>query len=243
VLALLLVAASLGLSNFGAAIGLGMAGVDAGVRIRAGLVFGVFETGMPILGLVLGHGIARTLGHATQWLAAGLLIATGCYMALLAGRGLAGARAGRSFAGRRAGRGLTGRGSAGRGFAERRFAGRRAGRGHPAAGAGRKQPASRAGRGHPARWADRGDPAPRTGRVLVTGLAVSADNLVAGFALGTYHVGIAVAAITIGAVSVALSLLGLELGDRVGAKIAERGELLGGLVLAGVGIAIAAGVL
>jgi putative Mn2+ efflux pump MntP len=191
-LALLLVAASLGLSNFGAAIGLGMTGVDAGVRARVGLVFGVFEAGMPILGLALGHGIARALGHATHWLAAGLLIATGCYMALQSRGGPGGARAGRRCAARRT---------------------------------------------------ERGDPAPRTGRVLVTGLAVSADNLVAGFALGTYHAGIAVAALTIGAVSVALSMLGLELGDRAGAKIAHRGELLGGLVLGGVGVAIAAGVL
>ena len=37
--------------------------------------------------------------------------------------------------------------------------------------------------------------------------------------------------ITIGTVSVTLSLIGLELGDRIGTKTGERGELLGGLVL------------
>ena len=47
----------------------------------------------------------------------------------------------------------------------------------------------------------------------------------------------------IGAVSVALSLVGLELGSRLGAKTGERGELIGGLVLIGVGAAIAAGAL
>jgi manganese efflux pump family protein len=45
------------------------------------------------------------------------------------------------------------------------------------------------------------------------------------------------------AVSVTLSLIGLELGDRLGTKTGERGELLGGLVLIAVGIAIASGIL
>jgi manganese efflux pump family protein len=63
-----------------------------------------------------------------------------------------------------------------------------------------------------------------------------------GFAVGTYHVNIAVAAIIIGAVSATMSLIGLELGDRLGAKTGERGELFGGLVFIGVGIALAIGV-
>jgi putative Mn2+ efflux pump MntP len=52
-----------------------------------------------------------------------------------------------------------------------------------------------------------------------------------------------VAAVIIGAVSVTLSLVGLELGRRIGTKTGDRGELLGGLVLIGVGIAVATGVL
>ena len=51
------------------------------------------------------------------------------------------------------------------------------------------------------------------------------------------------AAVIIGAVSVTLSLIGLELGSRIGSKTGERGELLGGLVLIGVGAAIATGLL
>jgi len=47
----------------------------------------------------------------------------------------------------------------------------------------------------------------------------------------------------IGVVSVAMSLIGLELGSRIGARAGDRGELLGGIVLVGVGIAIAAGVI
>jgi putative Mn2+ efflux pump MntP len=40
-----------------------------------------------------------------------------------------------------------------------------------------------------------------------------------------------------------LSLIGLELGNRIGAKTGERSELLGGLVLIAVGIAGATGIL
>ena len=53
-LALLLVAASVGLSNLAAAIGIGFGGVTAATRIRVALIFGVFEAGMPIVGLVVG---------------------------------------------------------------------------------------------------------------------------------------------------------------------------------------------
>ncbi len=68
------------------------------------------------------------------------------------------------------------------------------------------------------------------------------DNLAVGFALGAYHVGVLLAAVVIGAVSVTLSLVGLELGNRLGAKTGGRSEFIGGLVLIAVGAAIAAGV-
>ena len=82
----------------------------------------------------------------------------------------------------------------------------------------------------------------RSPRAGGPGIALRIDNLAIGFALGTYHVNFAVAAI-IGAVSVTLSLIGLELGDRIGTKAGERGELPGGLVLIAVGIAVASGIL
>ena len=91
----------------------------------------------------------------------------------------------------------------------------------------------------PAAGADR----PRSGRLLVTGIALSIDNLAVGFALGAYHANLAAAAVIISAASVTLSLAGLELGDRLGAKTGERGELLDDLVLIAVGIAIARGIL
>jgi putative Mn2+ efflux pump MntP len=79
--------------------------------------------------------------------------------------------------------------------------------------------------------------------LVVTALALSIDNLAVGFALGTYHVDLALAAAVIGAVSVALSLVGLELGARIGTRTGRWGELLGGLVLIAVGAAVAAGLI
>ena len=85
-LALLLVAVSLGLSNFAGAVGIGVSGVDARTRLRVGVVFGLFEIGMPILGLLLGRSLARTLGHAAHWIGAVLLIAVGGYAVIQAVR-------------------------------------------------------------------------------------------------------------------------------------------------------------
>ena len=182
--ALVLVAVSLGLSNFAAAVGIGVSGVDARTRLRVGVIFGLFETGMPIVGLLLGRSLATTVGHAAHWIGAALLIVTGGYTVIQALR----------------------------------------------------SPTSHDGQVPAAPGAQ------RTGRLLVTGAALSIDNLAVGFALGTFHVSVALAAIVIGAVSVSMSLIGLELGNRIGVRAGERGELLGGLVLIGVGVAVAAGV-
>lgn len=184
-LALLLVAISLGLDNFAASVGIGVSGIDAQARLRVGVIFGVFETGMPILGLLLGRSLASSLGPAAHWTGAALLIATGIYAVVQAVR----------------------------------------------------SPDSRQGEA-PAMPAGQ-----RTGRLLVTGIALSIDNLAVGFVLGTLHVSLAVAAVVIGAVSITMSLLGLDLGSRLGTRTGDRGGLLGGLVLIGPGIAIGTGVL
>jgi manganese efflux pump family protein len=179
-LALLLVAIALGLDNFAASIALGVTGVDARTRLRVGLIFGVFEAGMPVAGLAIGDQLAGAIGTAGRWAAAALLIATGGY-------GLVASRRGRA----------------------------------DGKGAGAAKP----------------------GRLILTGLALSLDNLVVGFALGTYHVSIVQGALFIGLISVSLALAGLELGARIGNWAGERGEQLAGVMLISVGIAIATGVL
>jgi putative Mn2+ efflux pump MntP len=81
------------------------------------------------------------------------------------------------------------------------------------------------------------------GRLAITGLALSVDNLVVGFALGIQRISVPLAAITIGTVSVALSLLGLELGQRLGARFEQWSEEMGGAVLIVVGSALFVGLL
>jgi putative Mn2+ efflux pump MntP len=83
----------------------------------------------------------------------------------------------------------------------------------------------------------------RTHRLIVTALALSIDNLAVGFALAAFHIAIALAAVTMGVISVAMSLIGLELGSRLGTRVEAWSEELGGGVLILVGIAIAVGFL
>ena len=83
----------------------------------------------------------------------------------------------------------------------------------------------------------------RTRRLLLLGAALSIDNLVVGFALGVFHISIVLAAVMIAVVSVSLSLLGLDLGSRLGATVGERSEEIGGVVLILVGFAIGAGLI
>lgn len=173
-LKLVLVALSVGLSNFAASVGLSLSGVDAALRIRVVLLFGLFEGGMPIVGLLIGEHLAGRLGGSSRFIGGALLIATGLYGALSRGGG----------------------GSGG-----------------------------------------------KTGRLVLTAAALSIDNLVVGFALGTLRVSLIEAALVIAGISVALSLIGLEIGARLGRRVERYGEEVGGAVLVGVGILILTGVM
>jgi putative Mn2+ efflux pump MntP len=180
-LALLLLAVAVGLSNFAASIGIGVSGVSRGIRIRVAVVFGLFEAGMPVVGLVLGQSMAADLGQAARWLGAGVLIAVGVV-------------------------GLV-----------------------------------QAWRSRDADVSSRPTRSWRTGRILISGLALSSDNLAVGFVLGAYHTGLPLAAVVFGGVSVAMSLAGLELGARIGLATGDRSELIASAMLIAVGTAIAAG--
>jgi manganese efflux pump family protein len=193
--ALVLVAASVGFSNLAAAVGVGAGGVDHRTRLRVAVIFGGLEAGMPVVGLLIGKGLASRVGGDTRWLAAIMLAAVGIYGIVQAWRSRPG--------------------SAGPAAAKE---------GEP----GRQRP-SRGGR--------------QSIKLLISGFALSLDNLVAGFALGTFGVGIVVGALVFGLVSVLMSLAGLELGARIGGRSGTGGELVGGVVLIGVGVAIGCGVL
>ncbi|HEY0831204.1 MAG TPA: manganese efflux pump [Candidatus Dormibacteraeota bacterium] len=100
-----------------------------------------------------------------------------------------------------------------------------------------------------ARRINAAEPKTRTARsvrlrpLLITALALSIDNLAVGFALAVYPIDIVLAAITFGVVSILMSLLGLELGSRLGKRVEAWSEEIGGGVLILVGIAIAIGLL
>lgn len=180
-LALILSAVAVGLDNFAASIGIGLTGVDARTRWRVAVVFGAFEGGMPLLGLLLGHGAAHTLGRATQY-AGGVLLALAGLWAMVHAR---------------------------------------------------ERTASHSPGNAPS----------GTGRLLIAGFALSIDNLVVGFGLGVTRVPLLAAVVVFAVVSVGLSLAGLELGQRVGARSKGNAELLAGAILLAVGVLIAAGVL
>jgi putative Mn2+ efflux pump MntP len=221
VFALLLAAVAVGLSNLAASIGIGVTGVTARTRLQVGLVFGVFEAGMPIVGLLIGQRIASDLGQAVRWPGAILLMIVG-------GSGLV-----RSLRGSR------------RNAADAPPAREALARAAPAREAAAREAREALTREAPTREAPgpSASQAPRFGRLLVSGLVLSLDNLVVGFALGTYQIGIVAGAILIGAVSVAMSLAGLEVGGMLGRWAGRRSEQMSGVILILVGAAIAGGAL
>ncbi len=80
-------------------------------------------------------------------------------------------------------------------------------------------------------------------QLLVSGFALSLDNLVAGFALGSYQVGVLAGVVVFGVISAGMSLAGLEFGARIGSRAGLVGRIIGGVVVAGVGVAIGLGAL
>ena len=82
-----------------------------------------------------------------------------------------------------------------------------------------------------------------TNQLLITALALSIDNLAVGFAIAIYNVPIFEAAVLMAVVSVAMSLVGLELGHRFGRRVEEWSEEIGGAVLITVGAALGVGLL
>jgi putative Mn2+ efflux pump MntP len=177
VLALTLAALAVGLGNFGAAISIGLSGASASVRLRVAAVFGVFEAGMPMVGLLIGHGAAASLGSVAGYAGGGLLIAIGGWQFIQAIRS----------------------------------------RGEDAT------------------------PSGSLGRLILTAFALSIDNLVVGFSLGVQHVSLIEAIAVFAAVSVALTLIGLEFGRRLGSAVEFSVEYVAGLVLVAVGVLVAAG--
>jgi len=74
--------------------------------------------------------------------------------------------------------------------------------------------------------------------MVILSIAVSIDALAIGLSLGLLGITIWTPAIVIGVVTGALSLLGLRMGNGIGKRFGKPVEVLGGLVLIGIGVRI-----
>jgi manganese efflux pump family protein len=174
--ALLVVAVALGLNNFGAAIAIGVSGVDRRTEIKVATVFGLCDVVMPAIGMLIGTGLAGPLGSAARWAGAGILFVTAVWGLIEALRG--------------------------------------------------------------------GDDTPKAWhgwRLLVSGAALSLDDLAVGLALGTVRYPIVLAVALFGFMSFVMSIIGLKLGGKLGTAAGEHGEVVGAIVLIGISGAMAMG--
>lgn len=74
------IAATGSLDNLGVTVGMGVRGAwSRRGRIRQAVVFGLFEAGMPLIGLLLGQSIAGPIGAYTSPVAGLLLVALGVH--------------------------------------------------------------------------------------------------------------------------------------------------------------------
>jgi len=74
--------------------------------------------------------------------------------------------------------------------------------------------------------------------LVATAVTTSIDALTVGIGLAFMEVNILVTALAIGLATTLMATLGVMLGRRLGALIGKRAELLGGVVLIGIGTAI-----
>lgn len=170
--------ASLGLDTLAVAVGFGLSGLPRSRWLRLALTLAAFESGMPIVGLLVGQRLGPALGALATYLAAGLLVVIG----LLAIR-------------------------------EARADARRA-----------NQPSR--------------PPEAEARPLLLTGLSVGLDELAVGFSLGVLGVSLGPALGYIAVQALALTGVGLLLGERLGARLGARAELVSGVVLAALGLGL-----
>jgi putative Mn2+ efflux pump MntP len=74
--------------------------------------------------------------------------------------------------------------------------------------------------------------------LVMLSIATSIDALAVGLSLAMLHVQILYPSIVIGLVAAAMTALGLALGKRLGVQFGKRMELVGGLVLIGIGLRV-----
>ena len=78
-------------------------------------------------------------------------------------------------------------------------------------------------------------------RLVVSGAALSLDDLAVGLALGTVRYPIVLAVTLFGLLSFIMSIIGLQLGGKLGKATGEHGEVVGAIMLLGLSGVMAAG--
>lgn len=88
---------------------------------------------------------------------------------------------------------------------------------------------------------DSGEPAPDPSRgisLLLLAIATSIDALAVGLSLAVIGVRIWYPSVVIGLVAAVMTFLGLRLGSRLGSLLGRRMEVLGGIILIGIGVKV-----
>lgn len=75
--------------------------------------------------------------------------------------------------------------------------------------------------------------------LILTSVSVSLDELAVGFSMGALGLPIALTVILIAAQAFVLTLVGTAIGNRVGEELAERAEVVAGIVLCGLAVVLA----
>lgn len=77
------------------------------------------------------------------------------------------------------------------------------------------------------------------GALMIQGIATSIDALSVGFTISEYNAVMAFAAsLIIAAVTFAICMAGLAIGKKFGTKLSNKAQILGGVILLGIGIEI-----
>jgi putative Mn2+ efflux pump MntP len=212
----LLLAFSLSMDSFAAALGTGAALRRPGLgdAVRVGLCFGGVQLLMPLIGFALGLGFAASVEAIDHWIAFFLLLAVGGKMVWESQSDQA--DDGDDATEGRAGDGRAGDGRAGDG---------RAGDGRAGAGCG--------GDAGPVKHKGR-----CLYRLLATGVATSVDAAAVGVSLALVEVDIVSLCLLIGAVTFGVACSGVMMGRAAGPLLGRHAELAGGLGLMAIGTKI-----
>ncbi|MFZ3070256.1 MAG: manganese efflux pump MntP family protein [Anaerolineaceae bacterium] len=80
---------------------------------------------------------------------------------------------------------------------------------------------------------------PTKGKLLITlAVATSIDALAVGLSMAMLNVDIVLPAIIIGIVAAALSVVGLTIGNKLGEKFGKSMQIIGGVILIGIGLRV-----